>query len=110
MSMVSSSIDALSATPRGLGALFFSSIRRHTRLVSDWSSDVCSSDLAARDRSAIPAEARYDLVQRPSRVKPWRQQIGRASCRERVQSLPLAGGEIIEQIKGTEDSEIGRTE
>src|SRR5258706_3220197 len=24
---------------------FFSSRRRHTRLVSDWSSDVCSSDL-----------------------------------------------------------------
>src|SRR5262249_43337482 len=27
---------------------FFSSRRRHTRLVSDWSSDVCSSDLNAR--------------------------------------------------------------
>src|SRR5262249_38701878 len=27
-----------------LRALFFSSRRRHTRLVSDWSSDVCSSD------------------------------------------------------------------
>src|SRR5438093_12249991 len=26
---------------------FFSSRRRHTRLVSDWSSDVCSSDLMA---------------------------------------------------------------
>src|SRR5258706_8701168 len=26
-------------------AFFFSSRRRHTRLVSDWSSDVCSSDL-----------------------------------------------------------------
>src|SRR5437016_7041457 len=26
---------------------FFSSRRRHTRLVSDWSSDVCSSDLAS---------------------------------------------------------------
>ena len=26
---------------------FFSSRRRHTRLVSDWSSDVCSSDLGA---------------------------------------------------------------
>src|SRR5574341_2469468 len=25
--------------------VFFSSIRRHTRLVGDWSSDVCSSDL-----------------------------------------------------------------
>ena len=27
----------------------------------------------ARRVDAIPAEARYDLVQRPSRVKPWRQ-------------------------------------
>src|SRR5258706_10722857 len=27
---------------------FFSSRRRHTRLVSDWSSDVCSSDLNLR--------------------------------------------------------------
>src|SRR5438046_10242136 len=27
---------------------FFSSRRRHTRLVSDWSSDVCSSDLLRR--------------------------------------------------------------
>src|SRR5437899_3461836 len=30
---------------------FFSSRRRHTRCLSDWSSDVCSSDLAGRDRS-----------------------------------------------------------
>src|SRR5258706_6876365 len=30
---------------------FFSSRRRHTRLVSDWSSDVCSSDLLWRARS-----------------------------------------------------------
>src|SRR5438046_4022758 len=32
--------------------LFYTSKKRHTRLVSDWSSDVCSSDLrrmAARD-------------------------------------------------------------
>src|SRR5437016_6678457 len=28
-------------------SFFFSSRRRHTRLVSDWSSDVCSSDLVA---------------------------------------------------------------
>src|SRR5947199_4842841 len=27
---------------------FFSSRRRHTRCLSDWSSDVCSSDLAGR--------------------------------------------------------------
>src|SRR5256885_11524622 len=31
---------------------FFSSRRRHTRLQGDWSSDVCSSDLAVRQRSA----------------------------------------------------------
>src|SRR5262249_56209360 len=29
------------------GVFFFSSRRRHTRLVSDWSSDVCSSDLVS---------------------------------------------------------------
>src|SRR5438045_9714033 len=30
-----------------LGCFFFSSRRRHTRCLSDWSSDVCSSDLCA---------------------------------------------------------------
>ena len=32
---------------------FFSSRRRHTRLVSDWSSDVCSSDLASLTSAAV---------------------------------------------------------
>src|SRR5256886_8260 len=32
---------------------FFSSRRRHTRFDCDWSSDVCSSDLAAATRSAL---------------------------------------------------------
>src|SRR5262245_64969786 len=31
---------------------FFSSRRRHTRCLSDWSSDVCSSDLSAGDGRA----------------------------------------------------------
>src|SRR5205814_7343635 len=31
-----------------LFCFFFSSRRRHTRCLSDWSSDVCSSDLANR--------------------------------------------------------------
>src|SRR3712207_7888261 len=35
---------------------FFSSRRRHTRYWRDWSSDVCSSDLAA-DRRAVVAAA-----------------------------------------------------
>src|SRR5215213_9498433 len=32
---------------------FFSSRRRHTRLVSDWSSDVCSSDLDGEEMVAM---------------------------------------------------------
>src|SRR5256885_7675514 len=36
---------------------FFSSRRRHTRLQGDWSSDVCSSDLAPRSAlSKLPGD------------------------------------------------------
>src|SRR5256886_12104806 len=39
--------------------LFFSSRRRHTRFDCDWSSDVCSSDLAgATSRARAPCAAR----------------------------------------------------
>src|SRR5262249_56834475 len=40
---------------------FFSSRRRHTRLVSDWSSDVCSSDLGT-GRGAAGAAAPLDWL------------------------------------------------
>src|SRR5437762_5043033 len=33
--------------------LFFSSRRRHTRYIGDWSSDVCSSDLASDVRAPV---------------------------------------------------------
>src|SRR5438093_8745120 len=36
---------------------FFSSRRRHTRLVSDWSSDVCSSDLLRNYARLLRQEA-----------------------------------------------------
>src|SRR5258706_7427327 len=39
-------------------ALLFSSRRRHTRLVSDWSSDVCSSDLCSSTAAASLPTAR----------------------------------------------------
>ena len=89
---------------------FFSSRRRHTRLVSDWSSDVCSSDLLEAtgivpntgDRIRVSG-LRYS-VKNVTAVQPggvplmWKVharggvpdvpivagQIGRASCRERV--------------------------
>src|SRR5256885_8420300 len=85
---------------------FFSSRRRHTRLQGDWSSDVCSSDLALAgaasegtnvggsnslniidvdshatvgDGASLTATA-GDIVVKASNSN----EIGRASCRERV--------------------------
>src|SRR5262245_62687882 len=86
---------------------FFSSRRRHTRCLSDWSSDVCSSDLTlSRDGAASlrcePTIAPDDNFKLVSVTVPAptsslsslanssvvsgnrRNKIGRASCRERV--------------------------
>src|SRR5437016_10871215 len=41
---------------------FFSSRRRHTRLVSDWSSDVCSSDLFQAGHAAESGVVSAELV------------------------------------------------
>src|SRR5437016_9736365 len=40
---------------------FFSSRRRHTRLVSDWSSDVCSSDLTSGTAGAQDIAPRIEV-------------------------------------------------
>src|SRR5262245_65214029 len=65
-----------------LRVFFFSSRRRHTRCLSDWSSDVCSSDLgkplADAFASGLP---RMDCERSTTSAK-----IGRASCRERCRS------------------------
>src|SRR5207245_3525357 len=88
---------------------FFSSRRRHTRCYRDWSSDVCSSDLGeerpAADMEDPPCVAGGEQlggVTRERRVERGihdrecherdRQEIGRASCRERVESSEGAGG------------------
>src|SRR5258706_7424726 len=61
-------------------AFFLSSRRRHTRLVSDWSSDVCSSDLSvtlssANDLSPIQAQRTWDR-QAEDNVTDHLQRIG----------------------------------
>src|SRR2546421_4183269 len=82
---------------------FFSSRRRHTRSDRDWSSDVCSSDLASQEgptpmtipilklgdvliasmQSAI-TDADLTRLQDDLARQVGELQIGRASCRERV--------------------------
>src|SRR5258705_12800803 len=47
---------------------FFSSRRRHTRCLSDWSSDVCSSDLLGR-RLVLPTVRRLALALADGPVK-----------------------------------------
>src|SRR5258705_2302674 len=85
---------------------FFSSRRRHTRCLSDWSSDVCSSDLLSLSLVAelllrslsrrgysfssdivalLRGVARCKfVVRRSARLCKKEKEIGRASCRERV--------------------------
>src|SRR5436189_608799 len=82
---------------------FFSSRRRHTRYIGDWSSDVCSSDLpsrAGRHLKAATKESRgglaayrhdwkTEIAKMRARIEKERtppgKKIGRASCRERVE-------------------------
>src|SRR2546426_7021509 len=90
---------------------FFSSRRRHTRLQGDWSSDVCSSDLARLDALERPEvgpettdgvlrvkldEINELIAAHPARAhaqrggEPGRRWRGRSGRRGKVQLDPLA--------------------
>src|SRR5207302_5962802 len=69
---------------------FFSSRRRHTRFSRDWSSDVCSSDLARGPvRGGDPTRAAADAAHarraggaRPARARSEERRVGK-ECRSR---------------------------
>src|SRR2546430_13842479 len=48
---------------------FFSSRRRHTRFDCDWSSDVCSSDLASSSKSALDELKEDAVLPHPVRLR-----------------------------------------
>src|SRR5262245_66681465 len=95
----------------GIVFFFFSSRRRHTRCLSDWSSDVCSSDLARFEVRHGPVDVllrnrdpgvtggpqtlergdRHRALVEPVAVARADVEIGRASCRERVEIRVVAG-------------------
>src|SRR5207249_7609660 len=81
--------------------LFFSSRRRHTRSKRDWSSDVCSSDLLGELHQIL--ETRHGAVVVHDLADDARgiQEIGRASCRERVESSG-----VVVLLKKTKDQKI----
>src|SRR6266446_9242644 len=75
----SRSLRSNSASESCPSVVFFSSRGRHTRLQGDWSSDVCSSDLAA---ALAQTPELWAPRPAPSADSP---EIGRAACRERGQ-------------------------
>src|SRR5262249_57366706 len=87
--------------------VFFSSRRRHTRLVSDWSSDVCSSDLQVWpiDLPRLPAWIRERLgrhkLQADAAAASLLAEIGRASCRGKGEIS--GGGGSVEKKKRTSE-------
>src|SRR5436190_7923421 len=48
-----------------IALFFFSSRRRHTRSLCDWSSDVCSSDLTCVDAASLEVKATIALEGKP---------------------------------------------
>src|SRR5690606_40041998 len=80
---------------------FLSSRRRHTRFSRDWSSDVCSSDLdggakprigiVTAGKSYLDTRQALDMLGVDAARAAALGQIGRASCRERVEDAPVGG-------------------
>src|SRR5262249_58981308 len=73
---------------------FFSSRRRHTRLVSDWSSDVCSSDLG--HHRARHLERGLAFVRRPA---------GQELVEHRAQRVDV--GAPVERLR-SEERRVGK--
>src|SRR5690606_20862915 len=82
---------------------FFSSRRRHTRFSRDWSSDVCSSDLAAVD----PLELRRGMVDAVDLLQFL--DVHAAAARVRVEAgrdAPVGGAEFIDAAAGPDAERV----
>src|SRR5438034_10045727 len=76
-------------------SFFFSSRRRHTRSLCDWSSDVCSSDLVRPDITTDELDQLAEsFIRSHPGAQPSFKEIGRASCRERVE-MSGVGGSLV---------------
>src|SRR5438093_4870424 len=94
---------------------FFSSRRWHTRLVSDWSSDVCSSDL--RGRAGELARRRLDEVRARSHCQERgppnvvvRSELGHleADLQVRVGGRFLHLDDLVVDLRRSEERRVGK--
>src|SRR5689334_25221439 len=74
---------------------FMSSRRRHTRWNCDWSSDVCSSDLAQRAR--VAAQPQLELVRGPDEGGIGARRAGRAAV-----------GPVVAGLVRSEERRVGK--
>src|SRR5258706_11497048 len=99
-----------------LVVFFFSSRRRHTRLVSDWSSDVCSSDLSLSGRIPMcpwrwtPCSPRPDVPEtRPTRA-PLERTCDQAPRSHRYPArqghVPRGGEPVRDRKSGVEGKRV----
>src|SRR2546430_14760850 len=80
---------------------FFSSRRRHTRFDCDWSSDVCSSDLAPTSivvHASVPARNLAELIAY-ARANPGKLSSGSAGAG----TVTNLAGELFKQLTGAPD-------
>src|SRR5205814_5343235 len=84
---------------------FFSSRRRHTRCLSDWSSDVCSSDLPTIDADGglVEEENRRVVEQSAGDVQALPHSPGVA-----LDLLLLATGQTDEVEERSEERRVGK--
>src|SRR5205814_7543392 len=71
-------------------SLFFSSRRRHTRCLSDWSSDVCSSDLILR----VGRSRNWNDWNRWNNCEYWRTELRSKPLKHRRDRLELIRRQI----------------
>src|SRR5260221_2054038 len=104
--IIKSEILPTSAESSGVCLFFFSSRRRHTRSLCDWSSDVCSSDLSSAVISVLTTEITADDVARAAREFGLDQVAVQAPVGGIPFDLPLR--EARERFERSEERRVGK--
>src|SRR6201999_4079425 len=76
--------------------VFFSSRRRHTRCLSDWSSDVCSSDLpVGQPQGGLDAEPDVELEQEAEGDRQHPEEAEEDACQEQPEGEGQELGYVV---------------